>query len=126
MSLTIRPLESFKKDVKKLFKKYKNISSDLKKLQEELETNPKAGIELGNNCYKIRLANSSIPIGKRSGFRVIYYYIDKNGVIYLMSIYSKNDLENISDKKLIEILKNNGLYPHNNKVISSKMAKEEL
>lgn len=109
MNLTIKPLESFKKEVKKLIKKYKNIPYDLKNLQEELLSNPKAGIDLGNNCYKIRLANSSIPVGKRSGFRVIYYYINKNGVIYLISIYSKNDMEIITDEKIIEILKDNGL-----------------
>ncbi len=37
MSLTIRPLESFKKDVKKLFKKYKNIKIR-KKLDEILRS----------------------------------------------------------------------------------------
>jgi len=110
MNLTIKALESFKKDVKKLFKKYKNIPNDLKKLQEELQSNPKAGIELGNNCYKIRVINSSIPKGKSAGFRVVYYFIDKYGVIYLMNIYSKSDLENISDEKILEILKDNGLY----------------
>ncbi len=109
MSLIIKPLESFKKEVKKLQKKYKQISNDLKSLLKELQTNPKAGIELGNNCYKIRVQNSSIPTGKRSGFRVVYYYIDSNGVIYLMSIYSKSELENISDEKILEILKDNGL-----------------
>lgn len=109
MNLTIKPLESFKKDVKKLLKKYKNISHDLKLLQKELESNPKAGIDLGNNCYKIRLANSSVPTGKSGGFRVVYYYIDQKGVIYLMSIFSKSDMENISDEKILEILEDNKL-----------------
>ena len=52
MNLTIKPLESFKKSIKKLAKKYKNIAQDLKELQNELLNNPKAGIELGNYCYK--------------------------------------------------------------------------
>ncbi len=110
MNLTIKPLESFKKDVKKLHKKYKNIPKDLKKLQEELLQNPKAGIQLGLHCYKIRLANSSIPTGKSSGFRVVYYFLDEFGVIYLMSMYSKSDLENISDEEVLHILKQNGLF----------------
>lgn len=109
MNLTIKPLETFKKEVKKLHKKYKNISNDLKELQKQLEQNPKAGIDLGANCYKIRLQNSSIPTGKSGGFRVVYYYIDNYGMIYLMSIYSKTELENISDEKILEILKDNGL-----------------
>lgn len=109
MNLTITSLNSFTKKLKRLFKKYKNISSDLKNLQQELEDNPKSGMDLGNNCYKIRLANSSIPTGKSGGFRVIYYYLDKNNNIYLMSIYSKTELQNINDAKLLDILKENGL-----------------
>jgi len=109
MNLTITSLDSFNKDIKKLFKKYKKITTDLKELQTTLKSNPKAGIELGNNCYKIRLANSSIPTGKSGGFRVIYYYLDEQNNIYLMSIYSKNELENISDEKLLQILNSNGL-----------------
>jgi mRNA-degrading endonuclease RelE of RelBE toxin-antitoxin system len=109
MNLKIISLESFNRDLKKLFKKYKKITSDLKTLQSELLANPKAGIELGNGCYKIRLANSSIPTGKSGGFRVIYYYLDAQNNIYLMSIYSKTELSNISDEKLLEILNANGL-----------------
>lgn len=102
-------MKILKKEAKQLSKKYKNLVNDLKKFQEELLSNPKSGIELGNNCFKIRLANSSIPTGKSGGFRVIYYYISQNGVIYLMSIYSKNDLENIEDTKILELLQENKL-----------------
>ena len=109
MNLTITSLDNFNKDIKKIFKKYKQIATDLKELQSTLHENPKAGVELGNNCYKIRLANSSIPTGKSAGFRVIYYYLDEQNNIYLMSIYSKTELENISDEKLLQILNSNGL-----------------
>ena len=109
MNLKIKTLSCFDKDVKKLFKKYKQLSSDLKVLKEELFENPKAGIELGNSCYKIKLANSSIPTGKSGGFRIIYYHIDTNVTLYLMSMYSKNELENIDDKIILQILKENGL-----------------
>ncbi|MGE4456761.1 MAG: hypothetical protein AB7E13_07480 [Arcobacteraceae bacterium] len=109
MNLQIKVLENFAKEVKKLSKRYKNISQDLKSLQMELTQNPICGISLGNNCYKIRVANSSIPTGKSGGFRVIYYYIDSQGIIYLMSIYSKSDLDSISDERILEILRENGL-----------------
>ena len=109
MNLKIRTLSHFNKEVKKLFKKYKQLPDDLKVLSKELLANPKAGIELKNGCYKIRLANSSIPTGKSGGFRVIYYHIDTNNNIYLMSIYSKRELENIDDKIILNILKENGL-----------------
>jgi len=109
MNLNIKTLECFNKDIKKLFKKYKQLPNDLKLLKDELSKNPKSGIELGNSCYKIRLANSSIPTGKSGGFRIIYYYIDSQNNLYLMSMYLKNELENIDDKTILNILKENSL-----------------
>ena len=109
MNLTLLTLESFVKDVKTLHKKYKNVSSDLQQLKQILLNDPKAGVELSRHCYKIRLANSSIPTGKSGGFRVVYYYLDSDNNVYLMSIYSKTDMENISEEKLLAILKENGL-----------------
>lgn len=101
-------LESFAKDVKALRKKYKNIKEDLTALKEILSADPKAGVELGRDCYKVRLANSSIPAAKSGGFRIIYYYVDDAGDIYLMAIYSKTELDNISDARILDILKENG------------------
>ena len=109
MKLNIVSLDTFKISVKKLYKKYRNLLNDLKSLNKILQENPKAGIALGQNCYKIRLANSSIPTGKSGGFRVIYYYFDNQNNLYLMIIYSKTELDNISDKKLNEILQMNKL-----------------
>ena len=105
MNLKIISLESFARDVKKLHKKYKAIASDLRSLESELYENPKSGTYLGNACYKIRLKNSSVPTGKSGGFRVIYYYLDGENNLYLMAMYSKTELENISDEKIVEILK---------------------
>ncbi len=108
MNLTIISLETFTKDVKRLHKKYKNISHDLKNLRQTLSHDQKAGVELGKNCFKIRVPNSSIPTGKRGGFRVVYYYHDGE-YIYLMTMYAKSDLENISEERLKEILKKGGI-----------------
>ncbi|MBN2768877.1 MAG: type II toxin-antitoxin system RelE/ParE family toxin [Campylobacterales bacterium] len=109
MNLKIIVLDNFAKEVKKLAKRYKQIASDLKELEALLSEDARSGVHLGGRCYKIRLANSSIPTGKSGGFRVIYYYLDEQNNIYLMSIYAKSDLENISDEKIIEILEDNGL-----------------
>ena len=109
MSLKIVSLASFSKGVKKLYKRYKQIASDLKELNKTLNKDLKAGVPLGRNCFKIRVSNSSVPTGKSGGFRVIYYYVDKDESIYLMAMYSKSELETISDEKIIDILKINGL-----------------
>ena len=108
-SNNIVALKEFTINVKQLAKKYKNIKNDLRQLQKELQVNPKSGIHLFGNCYKIRLVNSSVPTGKSGGFRVIYYYLDSNENIFLLSIYSKSDQANLSDEKIVQILKNNGM-----------------
>ncbi len=55
------------------------------------------------------MANSSTSTGKSGGFRVIYYFIDEQNNLYLMTIYSKTKKANISDNELLELLKINGL-----------------
>ena len=107
--LKIVPTPEFVRQVKKLAKSYKQIANDLELLKEQLLKNPKIGTELGNKCFKIRLANSSIPTGKSGGFSIITYYVDHNNIIRLLLIYSKTEKENISDREINEVLKKNNL-----------------
>ena len=46
---------------------------------------------------KIRYARKGQ--GKRGGYRVIYYYYDKNNPLFLFSIYGKNEKDNITDSE---------------------------
>lgn len=108
MNLTIVPTPEFKKSVKTLFKCYKLISKDLADLEKELQEDTHAGVDLGSGCFKIRLKNSSVPTGKSGDFRVIYF-LRTQKKIYLLEIYSKSNLDNIDEKKLVEILLVNGL-----------------
>jgi mRNA-degrading endonuclease RelE of RelBE toxin-antitoxin system len=109
MNFSVIPLDSFKKNFKTLKKKYRNIKNDIKKLTVELQENPQAGIALQYNCYKLRVANSSVPTGKSGGFRTIYYFVDEHKSVYLIAIYSKTQKESISENELLELLKINGL-----------------
>lgn len=106
MNFKLITTPQFVKSVKKLSKKYKQIKNDLQNIQKEIEN--ENFIDLGYNCFKLRLANSSIPTGKSGGFRIIYYKKIEDK-IYLLEIYSKTELENIDDSKIIEILKDNDL-----------------
>lgn len=60
-------------------------------LQGYLATYPKAGevIPGTRGCRKLRWAGSGR--GKRGGVRVIYYFQAKNGRLFLLSIYAKNE-----------------------------------
>ena len=104
MSYKIVPSDTFEKDVKKLSKRFKRIKYDLQLFLKELQQNPHIGIPLGNNCYKVRVPNSSIPTGKSGGFRIITLVkLEKERVI-LLTIYSKSDKESITDNELRDIL----------------------
>ena len=65
MNYSVYVLDEFKKNLKKLFKKYKRIDKDVASVINELEKTPNLGTYLHNGCYKIRVPNSSIPTGKK-------------------------------------------------------------
>ena len=104
MSYKIKTIPRFEKDVEKLKKRFPKIKKDLLNLMNELSFNPEKGVNLGDNIFKIRIPNSSIPIGKSGGFRVITYY-KKDDILYFITIYSKTDQDNILTEKLKEIIK---------------------
>ena len=106
MSFKILPTPPFEKELKKLAKKYPSIKADLKDLVAGLVANPASGTSLGNNCFKIRLGISSKNKGKSGGAGVITFVQVVNEAIYLLSIYDKADLSNISDQELSSRIKN--------------------
>lgn len=105
MSFKVETVAPFRKQAKKLIKKYPSLKSELNKLGEALANEPTAGIPLGNNCCKIRLAIASKGKGKSGGARVISHFYSKEDTIYLLSIYDKSDRESIPDKQIKELLK---------------------
>jgi mRNA-degrading endonuclease RelE of RelBE toxin-antitoxin system len=105
MSFKILPTPAFVRELKKLAKKYISIKEDLKGLIADLSKDPKSGTSLGNNCYKIRLAITSKNKGKSGGARIISYVHVVNETVYLLSIYDKSDLDNISDNELMSRIK---------------------
>jgi hypothetical protein len=105
MNLTITNTRQFNKSAKLLAKKYTNFKNDLKVLREELLMPSANSTDLGDNFYKIRLQNISINKGKSSGFRVVYFYKTIDNEIYLLDIYSKNDIKTISKNQLLKLVK---------------------
>lgn len=109
MSYKIEVTANFLKELKPLSKKYPSLKNDLLRLNEELLNNPFSGNELGKNCYKVRLKISSKGKGKSGGARVITCVKIIHEKIFLLSIYDKSELDNISDNRLIQILREAGL-----------------
>jgi len=105
MSYSVIAVPKFKKELKKLAKKYPSLKVEFATLIESLETEPEQGTALGKNCYKIRLAIKSKGKGKSGGARVITNIAISDTIVYLLSIYDKADKENLTDKELEELLK---------------------
>ena len=103
MNFKIKTTPRFEKDVKKLHKRFPKLKDDLTQLIAQLYQNPTMGTHLGENIYKIRLQNASISSGKSGGFRVISYYFAADA-LYLVTMYSKSDKENMLDKELKKII----------------------
>ena len=110
--MKIIPTKYFRNDVKFYIrkKKFLKINADVKTVTDELEQGNLVGdrlegLDVPENIavYKVRIANSSVNVGKSHGFRLIYYVvIDEK--IYLVSIYSKKDDSRVPSDKQIELL----------------------
>ncbi|RPI00599.1 MAG: type II toxin-antitoxin system RelE/ParE family toxin [Calditrichaeota bacterium] len=90
--------------------KFDKIASDVEmlELQYELLKNPFKGdiLKGTGGARKIRMKISGR--GKRGGARVIYYYVDLQGEIWFLDIYSKSmqsDISEIQKKRLYDFIK---------------------
>lgn len=86
-------------------KKYPSLKNEFAELLRNLEQESKQGTNLGNNCYKIRIAIASKRKGKSGGARVITNFIIAENTVFLISIYDKSEKENLTDKELGDLLK---------------------
>ncbi|MCX6273425.1 MAG: type II toxin-antitoxin system RelE/ParE family toxin [Bacteroidetes bacterium] len=105
MSYSVKSIPVFEKQAKRLIKKYASLKHEIWVLVKKLEENPEKGIPIGRNCYKVRISIASKGKGKRGGGRIITNLVVKNNVVYLLAIYEKTEKENITDKEVIELLK---------------------
>ena len=70
-------------------------------LQWELVFHPEMGVLVPESGGLRKLRWGAKGNGKRGGVRIIYYYKNSEGQIWLLTMYSKNEAENIP----IDVLK---------------------
>ena len=86
-------------------KKFPSFKKELLNLISSLEENPVQGAPVGRSCYKIRLSISSKGKGKSAGARVITHIHVIANTVFLLSVYDKSEIENISPADLTALLK---------------------
>jgi hypothetical protein len=105
MSYKVAAIANFRKEAKRLIKKYPSLQKEIADLGEELSKNPTLGTSMGNSCYKIRLSIASKGKGKSGGARIITCVFVTGATVFLLSIYDKSVKANISDAELSDLLK---------------------
>lgn len=108
MEVEIQIGQEFKRQFKRLAKKYRSLRDDFVEWKREILKNPLAGDDLGNGVRKIRMAIESKRKGKSGGARILTLNIkvSEDGLnVILLTIYDKGEISNVKDeyiKYLIE------------------------
>jgi mRNA-degrading endonuclease RelE of RelBE toxin-antitoxin system len=114
MKAIVRVSKSFKRLAKPLLRKYPSLTEELRQLENELSENPRKGIALGYDAYKIRIRVKSKGKGKSGGLRIIskvdteiigLLEIDGSTLtVTLISIYDKAETPSLKDNELLQLI----------------------
>ncbi|MCF7830555.1 type II toxin-antitoxin system RelE/ParE family toxin [Candidatus Gracilibacteria bacterium] len=88
----------FKKQLKKLKKKFPNVKNDLLDKFKILDLDNE--VHIGKGIYKVRIKSSDYPKGKSGGFRSYFYLYKKKNLIVPLCIYHKSQKETITEREL--------------------------
>lgn len=86
-----------------LFDELFSDDAELSKLQDFLRVNPEVGDIIPGSGGVRKMRWAAPGRGKRGGVRIIYYLRSKQGQIWLLTLYAKNETENISGATLRQI-----------------------
>ncbi len=102
----LRYTPEFKRNLRQLARKYRNIKTDIQPLLDTLEQGQTPGDQIPNvqyEVFKVRLSNSDSAKGKSGGYRVVYQR-SAEGAVVLITIYSKTEQEDIAPGELRAII----------------------
>ena len=104
--IQVKFTNEFKRRLRKLAKKYRQIRSDIQPIIEQLQAGNFSGDQIsgtGYTVFKLRIKNSDIQKGKSAGYRLIYQ-IEYPSSIVLLLIYSKLDQEDVAVEQIINVI----------------------
>jgi len=111
--ISFEELPEFRKDLKKLLKKYRTLNDDLTIIKLDLNDEPEAhppfsfridglGIETCTIKVKKIACRALKGRGVNSGLRLIYAHFQEEDKIIFIEIYHKNDKENEDRQRIID------------------------
>lgn len=99
----------FDKRFKRFKKKFPSLENELAEFVNLIDENPKSGVLITDNVYKIRLASSDKNSGKSGGFRIITYIVEEVSAsqfeINLLIIYDKSEESSFDKNEIKKIIK---------------------
>ena len=96
MNVHIEYGPEFKRQFKRLAKKYHSLKTDYGAWLDEIYKNPLVGDDLGGGVRKIRMAIADKGKGKSGGARILT----------LITIYDKGEISNVKDEFIEFLIKN--------------------
>ncbi len=110
--MTFDELTEFKRDLKKLLKKYRTLNTDLNVVKKVLEFSPDERPPFSFRIDNLGLETCVIKVkkiacralkgrGVNSGLRLIYAYFQEKEKIIFVELYHKNDKENEDRQRIL-------------------------
>ena len=114
--MTFEELTEFKRDLKKLLKKYRTLNDDLFEVKTILKKKPEARPPFSFRIDNLGLETCVIKVkkiacralkgrGVNSGLRLIYAHFQEEDKIIFIELYHKNDKENEDRQRIISNFK---------------------
>ena len=111
--MVFEELVEFKRDLKRLLKKYRTLRSDLDVVKKVLEFSPQERPPFSFRIDKLGLETCVIKVkriacramkgrGVNSGLRLIYAHFDKEDKIVFIELYHKSDKEQEDRQRIID------------------------
>ncbi len=99
----------FKRQFKRLAKKYHSLRDDLASLKASILKDPPQGDDLGGGVRKIRMAIADKGKGKSGGARILTLNVmvsDDGLNVTLLTIYDKGEISNVKDEYVKFLIEN--------------------
>lgn len=114
--MTFEELSEYKKDLKKLLKKFRSLPQDIIIVKQVLavcpDERPPFSFRIDNLGIQIciikvrKIACQSLKgRGVHSGLRLVYAYFENENKIIFIELYHKNDKENVDRERILDNFK---------------------
>ena len=114
--MTFEELDEFKRDLKKLLKKYRSLNDDLEVVKKVLKVEPKERPPFSFRIDELKIETCVIKVkriaskslkgkGVNSGLRLIYAHFEQEELIVFVEFYHKNNKENEDRDRILNNFK---------------------